>query len=167
MIEQEQENSGEFQKAWNYALRRLASKSYHSTRLSKLMGQNGFPHECIERVLDRCRAQGLIQDQEWVENSIRSQQKRLKGPRMIRQSLRFKGISQEEIDSSFKQEEPVEGEEGERDGGVSQVELIQALLKKKRVDASKIKTDPKLRQRVIALLVRRGFEFEAISEVLS
>jgi len=136
-------------KAWQYALKRLAMKGYHSAELAAKMEEAGFSAEEVEGALTRCREAGYLNDAEWVARSAERLSARTKGPLAIRQALMAKGVEASEVEAvveGLDEEELVE-------------KIVQLLEKRWGVEGL---VDFKVRQKAIAFLMRRGFTFDLI-----
>ena len=129
----------EYPLAKSYTLKRLAAQSLHSSQLRKLLAEKRVSQASIDQILQDCRY--YLNDDEWVQSFIKTKSKRY-GPRYIIAQLRHKGIDIEE--SCF---------------GV-QKDQIEHLLKTRY--KSRNLGDFKEKQRVIAALMRKGFDFEQI-----
>lgn len=139
----------EYKKAFAYALWRIASQSYHSVPLSKLLSRKLYPKEIVTEVISECIRLGYLNDQVWLENYVKGCSSR-QGRRAICAKLRSKGIPFDENDIT------VEGEV-ERDA-------IDKILKSRY--RLKDLNNFQDKQKVIAGLKRRGFGWDAIQEAL-
>jgi len=151
---QEQFTQYEFQRAKVYVYNRLAARSMHSRELEKMLKERLVSSECIGRLLDECRSMGYLNDREWVENAIRTEMSRKKGPKAILQKLRMKGIAVEEIEAILSE---MDSEEGQK-------ERLRKLLETKY--RNRDLEDYREREKVIGALVRKGYDFQIIREVL-
>jgi regulatory protein len=140
----------EYKRARYYALNRLAAQSYHSALLHKLMLKKEYSPEIILQVIEECRHLGFLNDELWVENFIRSHEKKWGMP-IILAKLRFKGIV---IDSDSM----------ESDSDIEKSAILKLFEGRYR---SKNLSDPKERQKVISGMLRKGFNWENISAVLN
>lgn len=136
--------------AKNYALRLLAMRSYPSSQLTKSLQRRLVSEDTAEAVTEWCKQQGYVSDEEWIKSFVRTQQARRVGPQRIKQKLFQKGISRAKAEAAVQ--------------GCSQKEQIQHLLQT-RYQKADLKI-PKEKQKVIASLMRKGFEYDAIIEVL-
>jgi regulatory protein len=93
---------------------------------------------------------GFLNDDEWTASFVRGQSNRKVGPRAIAQKLASKGVRGEKLEQALENSwNPSE-----------QKALITSLLKSRY--AKKNLSDFKERQKVIASLMRKGFDFSAI-----
>ncbi|MEX1012246.1 MAG: regulatory protein RecX [Waddliaceae bacterium] len=128
----------ELQAAYIYCLKKLSERAYHTKELEKKLREFGInPAKVIEKVI----ASGFIDDAAWTDSFIRVQAARKVGPRVIQQKLKQKGIT---VDLPE----------------VPQREAIEKLLRKRDL------LDRKERQKAIAFVLRKGFSWEAVQEVL-
>lgn len=131
--------------AKQFAYRRLAIRSYHSCELQQVMIKKGFELEIVEQVINELVQLGYLNDAEWTESYVNRLSHRY-GPRMIKQKLRMKGIEENSSISENSSED--------------QKENIKHLLETKY--RTKSLNDPKERQKVIASLMRRGYDLDSV-----
>ncbi len=146
-------NETEQKRALYYALKRLSVRGYSIAQMQKLLKQKLVSNEGIEHVIEECLRIGYLNDQAWMESIIRMQRARFKGPEAIRRKLRLSGIPEEQINqalASFKTNEN------------QQQQILDLLGKKYKSRDLKNKRE---RDKVIAALMRRGFDWEAIRQV--
>lgn len=136
--------------AKRYALRRLAARSYPSTSLRKLLITKHVSVIAADEVIAWCTKQGFINDNDWISSFVRAQAARRLGPNRIIQKLRAKGVPEHLAEESIR--------------GVGQQEQIRHLLQSRY--GSKDLNQPKDKQKVIAALIRKGFEWEVIQEII-
>lgn len=136
----------------NYALRRLSMQAMLSAALAKALKERLVPERVIEGVIKELIELRFLNDEEWTASFVRSQAARKMGPRAIAQKLFHKGVKGKELEKAL-----------EHSWGMDeQKSLIRGLLQKKY--AKRNLEDYKERQKVVAALVRKGFEFSAILE---
>jgi regulatory protein len=145
----------EFEEAKRYAYKRLAMRSYHSIELRKVLTEKQFNKESIEQVISELTRLGYLNDKDWIEAYINSLITRNFGPRQIYLKLKAKGIPEDESESFLEKIACTN----------SQSAHIQTLLKTRyrHRDLSNFKE----RQKVIASLVRKGFELSEIYSYLN
>jgi regulatory protein len=144
----------EYSQVKNYALRRLSMQAMLSTALIKALKERLVPERVIEGVIKELVELRFLNDEEWTASFVRIQSSRKMGPRAIAQKLFYKGVKGKEL------EKALENSWGMDD----QKSLIMELLQKKY--AKRNLEDYKERQKVVAALVRKGFEFPAIQECI-
>lgn len=142
----------EYEKAREYALRRLTAQSYLSSQLHQALTQRGVSEECADRVIEECKAQGLINDIAWTESFIRKLQSKAWGTSAIRQKLQAKGAPRELIDSLLSRH------------GEEESAQIQAWLEKRGIDPKCLEFEEK--QKLYGRLQRRGFGIETIKSCI-
>lgn len=146
-------NVYEYRRVRAYVLWRLSSQSYHSQQLIKVLHDRLVQSQTIERVIDEFRNMGFLDDESWLENFIRSRQKRY-SLRYILNKLQSKGISSEIIQRLASEwNDPNE-----------ELEVVRHLIKTRY--RSKDLSDFKTRQKVIASLARKGYPFDQIQAAI-
>ncbi|MEI8124446.1 MAG: regulatory protein RecX [Parachlamydiaceae bacterium] len=143
-------DSDEYLQAKKYALRRLSLQAVLSNKLARSLRDRLVSEETVERVIKDLTALGLLNDDEWSASFVRQQTRRKMGPRAIAQKLANKGIRGEGLNKAL---EGV-GAASEQEAAVDQ--LLETRYRKRDL------SDPKERQKVIASLIRRGFDFSLI-----
>jgi regulatory protein len=144
----------EYKKAKNYVLRRLAAKSYHSHQLFKLLKERLVQSATSQRLIHECIEWGYLNDSAWLDSFIQSHLKR-SSQRAISAKLYAKGIPIEEVQNKLLE---YNNPDVEKEG-------IKKLLATRY--RSKDLTNYRERQAVIAGLIRKGYSFERIQEVVS
>jgi regulatory protein len=142
-------NALEVQLAKRSALKRLSMQAMLSNRLIEFLKIRLVSNRAIEIVLQELNESGFINDKSYVDSFVRVQKARCLGPRAIAQKLALKGIKQNQ---SLKNLEAYQPED--------QKLAISHLLKTRY--ASRNLKDPRDKQRTIAALARRGFDFSLI-----
>jgi regulatory protein len=143
-------NVWEYRSAKRYVIWRLSKQSYHSENLSKMLRERLVQGQTIKAIIDELISQGFIDDEAWVASFVRSQSKRC-GLRVIQQKLRAKGISTDT--SSFVDDSAA----AEND---AILHLLNTRYRKKDL------SQPKEKQKVIASLMRKGFQYQQIVAAL-
>jgi regulatory protein len=142
-----------FQETLDRALRFLESRPRSEREVRTRLTQKGTAPDLVDRVVDRLRELGLIDDgafaQFWIENRERFSPR---GARALKAELRQKGVGAEVI------AEQIEGAVDE-ESGAREVALRQAR-RLSRLDRQAF------RQRLWAHLARRGFDYEAINRAI-
>ncbi|MCE2982392.1 MAG: recombination regulator RecX [Parachlamydia sp.] len=139
----------EYGRVKNYVVWLLGRKSYHSQELWALLFKKKVAANILERVISEFKSAGYIDDEAWISSYLRLNQKKY-GKRLMLAKLRAKGI---EADFHLQKNDEIE----------SIRVLFQSKYRKKDL------TDWKTKQKVVASLLRKGFEYEdvmaAIKEV--
>ena len=128
------------------ALRLLARREHSRAELARRIEPLAGDGENVAAVLDELTRRGWLSDARFAEQTIRAKSRRF-GPVKLAQSLRAKGVAEDEIDAAFR----AAGEHGEADIA--------------RVWASRFSTAPadeRERARQVRFLQGRGFTLGAI-----
>lgn len=134
------------------AYKRLAMRAYYSRELADLLVEKGSTPEIALQVVDELTQLGYINDREWVQGTIRSLTARKYGPKTIAYKLASKGIPENEYEEFL--EEVNQG----------QSEQIARLLATKYKNRNL--SDFKERQKVIAAVMRKGFDLSEVIQAL-
>lgn len=130
-----------------YQLLGYRDRSFDEMRRS--LASDGYPHDCVEAVIDRLAEFGYLDDEAYAGRYIRAALASKKGLRRIVRDLELKGVSRELIQGVLSGEPMV---------GTSVTEADNA-----RYLASRWLPDSPSRQdveRVLRRLVSRGYSFE-------
>lgn len=132
--------------------RLLVERPRSQAEVRQRLDRAGFPPETTQRVLERLRQSGDLDDgsfaRVWVENRMAF---RPRGAALLRAELRRKGVAPEEIDSAL--------------AGIDETEAAWAAAQ--RVAQRWPGRDPATRrERMYAHLQRRGFDHDTIRLVL-
>lgn len=136
--------------ARHYVLKRLAMQSQWSGQLRKLLEEREVAAKTIDAILAECERNGYINDEEWVNNFIAGQKRKRVGPRVISQKLRSKGIPPELYEPHLNDDAPSD--------------RLQELIRSKY--AKRNLSDYKEKQKVVASLVRKGYDFQDVFEAI-
>jgi SOS response regulatory protein OraA/RecX len=129
-----------------YAVRLLARQGLHTSQLKAKLSTHYVAADVQRKVCEYCIEQGWINDQEWVESKMRGWQRQGKGAREIRFRLQKLGI-----------EEKIE---------LDDRETLFSLVQRKYPQLLQDQCVKKERDKIIRSLLRRGFSFSLISELL-
>jgi regulatory protein len=140
----------DFNKAKTYALRRLSSQAMTQKQMRDALIRKGASVEDSDKVLLLIEGYGYLDDAAWAEGFVRGQRRKGAGPQLIRLKMREKGISSE-IAAPLIEE-----------ARLKQCDQIRAHIEKKRPDLENVKEVQKL----IAYLMRKGFDFEEIRQFI-
>jgi regulatory protein len=145
---------------------RLLERTRRTRRdLARRLRDRGYPAEVVEPTLDRLAAVGLVDDVEYACAFLRGRAaRRPSGRRRLEQELRTRGVAAEDVAQAFKRFAAERGEEEQ--GPVDEAEGARRVL---ALAARRYRgLDPRTRrQRLYALLVRRGFDRDAIEAALA
>jgi regulatory protein len=146
------------------AAREAALKLLERTRrtrsdLARRLREKGYAAATVEEVLARLAEVGLVDDVEYARAFLEARmRRRTAGRRRLEQDLRARGISVDDIAAARERLEQREGHEDET-AGARRV-IAQAARRY-------AKLDPRVRrQRLYALLMRRGFDGDTIEAAL-
>lgn len=144
----------EYEKARLYALRKLAQKNYSSFELEKSLKNCLVSKETIETLIKEFVEAGYIDDEAWIAQFVGYLVRRKCGPALIRQKLLIKGLERdkaEEVVARLDNQDSLEGV----------LKLLSSKYKARNLQ------DFKEKQKVIAALMRKGFDFETINQAFS
>lgn len=142
-------------KAYLHALRYLGIRPRTAAQLESYLKDKGYTEELAAQTRQRCQQQGYIDDKafasQWVRERIVSKSRSLMALRM---ELRQKGVAEEDIQdatSQVKQSDQLEA-------------AVRLLAKKVRNRTSPL--DFEERQKLSAMLLRKGFALEIIRQAI-
>jgi regulatory protein len=141
------------------ALRLLESTRRTRSDLDRRLRDKGYASSTVGGVLERLAAVGLVDDVEYARAFLAGRLgRRAAGWRRLLQELRRRGISAADADAARARLEEIQG-------ATDEVAMARRVLT--QVAARYAKLDPRVRrQRLYALLVRRGFDADAIEQAL-
>ena len=146
------------------AAREAALKLLERTRrtrsdLTRRLREKGYASGVVAHVLERLAEVGLVDDVEYARAYLESRaRRRTSGRRRLEQDLRARGISADDIAAARARLEEREGHDDETTA--ARRVIAQAARRYARLD-------PRTRrQRLYALLVRRGFDGDTIETAL-
>ncbi len=128
--------------------------------LTKRLRDKGYVAPVVDEILDRLTAVGLVDDIEYARAFLRGRWgRRAAGWRRLEQDLRGRGIAADDIDRARA---ALEQEFGDVDETASARRVIEQAARRYA------KLDPRIRrQRLYALLQRRGFDGDVIRKALA
>lgn len=129
-------------------LRLLTVRARTRAELAGQMAKRGYPDEAAHAVLARLEAVGLIDDEDFAEQWVRSRQAGPgKGKRALAAELRTKGVDDEVIASAL------EGIDAGAERGRAE-QLVERRLRRETLGDG---DDAKVMRRLVAMLARRGY----------
>jgi regulatory protein len=129
-------------------LRLLAARARSRAELIDKMAKRGYPDEVVETVLGRLVAVGLVDDEDFAAQWVRSRHTYSgKGKRALSAELRTKGVDAEVIAAAL---------DG-IDAGAERVRAEQLVDRKLRREVLADGDDPKVMRRLVGMLARRGY----------
>jgi regulatory protein len=145
----------EFQDALDRALHFLGSRPRSEREIRTRLGRAGVGPDLLEQVVDKLRQHGLVDDaafaRYWIDNRERFSPR---GARAIKAELRQKGLTSEVITEEVEEAESVDEEGGARTVALKQAKRFAKLDRQA------------FRQKMWAVLARRGFDFDAINPAI-
>lgn len=145
------------ERSYPYALDKavslLACRARTEKEIVDALRQNAYPEQTIARVMARLQSEGYVNDAAFAEQWVGTRTAKGMGARRIRQELRLKGVSQEEIDGAL-------------DSADAEDVLEAAVRVAEKAACGRALADPAERQKVIAALVRRGYDFSTAKAAL-
>jgi len=140
----------EYRLAKQYAVRRLAAQSLPSAALKRALEERLVSESTTAKLIQEFCELGYINDQQWTESFVRHQVERKLGPRMIAQKLSRKGISKEFAAKALEKA----NHPGQQQKALAH--LLETRYRQRNLN------NFKERQKVIASLIRRGFDLAVI-----
>ncbi len=135
------------------AMHLLNASPRTESELRKKLKENLYPEDVLEKAIEYVKSFGYIDDYQYAWHFIECR-KASKSKREIYALLSGKGISLDIVEKAF---EEAFSEEGEQDA-------IRKILEKKRVQD--VLDNPKELQKIYAYLVRKGFSYEDVRQVI-
>jgi regulatory protein len=150
---------GDSDAAREAALRLLERTRRTRSDLTRRLRDKGYATPTVEGVLERLVAVGLVDDVEYARAFLAGRLgRRAAGWRRLEQELRRRGISAADATEARARLE-------EAQGSVDETAMARRVLD--QVAARYARLEPRVRrQRLYALLVRRGFDSDVIERVL-
>jgi regulatory protein len=137
------------EQARTLCLRLLTARARTRAELAGQLVKRRYPDDVAERVLDRLAEVGLIDDQDFAEQWVRSRHANAgKGKRALASELRTKGLDDEVIADAL----------ADIDAGAERTRAEQLVADKLRRERLADDTDDlKITRRLVAMLARRGY----------
>ena len=129
-------------------LRLLTARARSRAELIGKMAKHGYPDDVVETVLARLVAVGLVDDEDFAAQWVRSRQAYSgKGKRALAAELRIKGVDTEVIAAAL---------DG-IDAGAERLRAEQLVERKLRRELLADGDDAKVMRRLVGMLARRGY----------
>lgn len=142
------------------ALKLLERSRRTRTDLARRLADRGFAPATVELVLDRLAAVGLVDDTEYARSFLAGRLgKRAAGWRRLQMQLRAKGVGDGAMAEARARIE-------EREGPTDELEAARRVVSQASVRYARLEPQVR-RQRLYALLARRGFDGETIRRALA
>ena len=137
------------EQARNLCLRLLTARARTRAQLAAQLTKRGYPDDVSGRVLDRLTDVGLIDDQDFAEQWVRSRHLNAgKGKRALAAELRTKGVDDDVIADALAEVDA----DAER---VRAEQLVADKLRRERLNDDT--DDQKVTRRLVGMLARRGY----------
>jgi len=144
------------------ALRLLDRQRYTRRDLARRLRDKGHAPAEIEPALDRLDEVGLVDDAEYARAFIAGRWgRRAAGWRKIEQDLRARGVGADDVAEARRRFEAERGDEGGVDETSAALRVVQQAARRYAGLDRRVR-----RQRLTALLLRRGFSYDTIEQVL-
>lgn len=148
--------SGEVEKALAYSLRLLGYRARSEFELKDRLARKDFSEPAIQQVVDRLREIDLIDDREFAQSWVQSRlAARPLGPIRLRWELKKKGIEESIAAAVISQVFP-----GETEQSMARELAERELAKQEQVRPADL-------ARIKRLLIRRGFSFDIVQQVVT
>ncbi len=148
----------EYKGAKAFVLRRISQKNYHSQELIAALAKRNVSKDIALRIVSEFLAQGYLNDSGWLTSFVRIMRAQRFGFNAIMLKLRHKGISKEEALAAIEIFQEAESEEDNSKSSIEQ--LLNSRYRSRDL------SDRKERDKVIAALMRKGYDLNDIFEVL-
>ncbi len=144
--------------AKNLCLRLLTTRARTRAELEEQLAKRGYPDEVSTTVLDRLSDVGLVDDQDFAEQWVRSRHSNSgKSKRALMVELRKKGVDDEVITAALADIDPAaERQRAEQ--------LVRDKLRRERLTDD---DDVKVTRRLVGMLARRGYSQSMAFDVVS
>jgi regulatory protein len=146
------ESANRAEQARALCLRLLTVRARTRAELAGRLAKRGYPDEISVRVLDRLAQVGLVDDEDFAEQWVRSRQANAgKGKRALAAELRTKGVDNEVIAAAL----------AGIDAGAERTraeQLVQDKLRREKLgDPADRDAQNKVARRLVGMLARRGY----------
>ena len=129
-------------------LRLLTVRARTRSELADRMARRGYPDDVAQTVLTRLAQVGLVDDEDFAAQWVRSRQAHAgKGRRALAAELRTKGVDDDVIDTALQG----------IDAGTERVRAEELVERRLRRETLGDGDDPKLMRRLVGMLARRGY----------
>ncbi len=141
------------------ALKLLERRRRTRAELGRRLREKGYAESVVAQVIERLSGVGLLDDAEYARAFLAERWgRRVAGWRRLEQELRRRGVAGEDIDRARARFE-------EEQGGADEVRLARRVVAQAARRYAAL--EPRVRrQRLYALLVRRGFDSDTIEQAL-
>lgn len=141
--------------AWITALRLLAASPKSRLEISRKLAEKGYPREVVSETLSQLEGQNLLSDRAYAQNlAARLTHGKPSGTRKIAFELKRHGVSAKIREEILEEIKPDEEIRRARELAQGRWERLQNLPPEKR------------KKRVYDFLIRRGFDFQVVRDIL-
>ncbi|OBG87681.1 recombination regulator RecX [Mycobacterium sp. E802] len=156
--EQAQDPRKREEQAKNVCLRLLTVRARTRAELTEHLAKRGYDEGLSAKVLDRLTDVGLIDDEDFAEQWVRSRHANAgKGKRALAVELRKKGVDNDVIDAALADLDPAaERQRAEQ--------LVRDKLRREKLSDD---GDVKVTRRLVGMLARRGYNQSMAFDVVS
>jgi regulatory protein len=135
------------EQARNLCLRLLTARARTRSELAGQLAKRGYPEDVSELVLDRLAHVGLVDDEDFAEQWVRSRRRNAgKGKRALAAELRTRGVDNDVITAALAGIDA----EAERERAE---QLVRDKLRREKLGDD----DTKVARRLVGMLARRGY----------
>jgi len=139
--------------AMDKAVALLSLRSRTEKEIAESLRKNAYPERTIARVMARLLEAGYLNDAAFAENWAASRTNKGLGARRIRMELRQKGVAQSEIDSALS--------------AIDEDDMLLGAIKTaEKAARGRDLSSPADRQKIMAALARRGYDYAAARQAL-
>jgi len=139
--------------AMDKAVALLASRARTEKEIADALLKNAYPEEVVARVMARLHEAGYLDDGDFAERWASSRATKGMGARRIRMELRQKGVDADTIERTITSMDAEQLSDG-------------ALMAARKAARGKDLSLPSERQKVLAALARRGYDYAAARQAL-
>jgi len=160
--ESTEESAKRAEQARALCLRLLTARARTRAELAGQLAKRGYPDDISAAVLDRLAQVGLVDDEDFAEQWVRSRRISAgKGKRALAAELRTKGLDNEVITAAL----------ADIDAGAERVraeQLVRDKLRREKLgDPSDRDTENKVTRRLVGMLARRGYSQNLALDVVT
>jgi regulatory protein len=151
-------DAGEVAATYDRALNLLAFRARSARELRRRLVQKGDNAERVDRVIDRLREAGLVNDADFARQLARSKVSAGASRRRLHQELFRRGVARDVADEAV--------DEVMEDEAIDEVALAERVARKRLPSLATVDPESR-RRRLYAFLARRGHDSDVIREVLA
>ena len=149
--------AGEFAATYDRALNLLSFRARSARELRRRLIQKGEAADRVDKVIERLRELGLLDDAEFARQLVRSKVSAGASRRRVHQELFRRGVAREVADEAVT--------EVLEDEGISDADTIERVARKKWKTLDGLDAATR-RRRLYAFLARRGYDADDVSRVI-